>query len=82
MHQNSTLLSACILMLAASALPGVKAQAANDNTAYGILAFSDEQSSLTNNVVTFDIVSDAEPVFQRAVAFYVTSTAGAYGDGY
>lgn len=69
MHQNSTLLSACILMLAASALPGVKAQAANDNTAYGILAFSDEQSSLTNNVVTFDIVSDAEPVFQRAVAF-------------
>ena len=82
MHQNSTLLSACILMLAASALPGVKAQAANDNTAYGILAFSDEQSSLTNNVVTFDIVSDAEPVFQRAVAFYDTSTAGAYGDGY
>lgn len=82
MHQNSTLLSACILMLAASALPGVKAQAANDNTAYGILAFSDEQSSMTNNVVTFDLVSDAEPVFQRAVAFYDTSTAGAYGGGY
>ena len=82
MHQNSTLLSASILMLAASALPVVKAQAANDNTAYGILAFSAEQSSMTNNVVTFDIVSDAEPVFQRAVAFYDTSTAGAYGGGY
>lgn len=48
MHQNSTLLSASILMLAASALPVVKAQAANDNTAYGILAFSAEQSSMTN----------------------------------
>ena len=82
MHQNSTLLSASILMLAASALPVVKAQAANDNTAYGILAFSAEQSSMTNNVVTFDLVSDAEPVFKRAVAFYDTSTAGAYGDGY
>lgn len=69
-------------MLAASVLPGVKAQAANDNTAYGILAFSAEQSSLTNNVVTFDLVSDAEPVFKRAVAFYDTSTAGAYGGGY
>lgn len=82
MHQNSKLLSAGILMLAASVLPGVKAEAANDNTAYGILAFSDEQSGLTNNVVTFDLVSDAEPVFKRAVAFYDTSTAGAYGDGY
>lgn len=82
MHQNSTLLSASILMLAASALPVVKAQAANDNTAYRILAFSAEQSSMTNNVVTFDLVSDAEPVFKRAVAFYDTSTAGAYGDGY
>lgn len=57
------------------------AEAAIDNTAYGILAFSSEQSSLTNNIVSFDLKSDSEPVFRRAVGFYDTSTAGAFGNG-
>ncbi len=52
--------------------------AAIDNAAYGILAFSDEQSRLTNNIVRFDLVSDKEPVFTGAVAFSETATAGAY----
>lgn len=60
-------------------LHSLTAYAAIDNTAYGILAFSQDQYKLTNNVVTFDLVSDTEPVFQTAVGFSRTSTAGAYG---
>lgn len=77
-----TVVGGGIILLLASVLPGATVQAANDNKAYGILAFSAEQPSLANNVVTFDLVSDTEPVFNRAVGFYDTSTAGAYGGGY
>lgn len=35
---------------------------------------------MTNNIVAFDLESDTEPTFRRAVGYYKTSTAGAYGD--
>lgn len=56
------------------------ADAAIDNTAYGILAFSNDQPALTNSIVRFDLVSDQEPTFARAVSFSTTSTAGAFAN--
>ena len=35
---------------------------------------------MTNNIVAFDLECDTEPTFRRAVGYYETSTAGAYGD--
>lgn len=35
---------------------------------------------MTNNIVAFDLECDTEPTFRRAVGYYKTSTAGAYGD--
>lgn len=72
-------LTAVILFLT-SVIYGADARAAINNTAYGILAFSSDQSAMTNNIVTFDLESDIEPTFRRAVGYYETSTAGAYGD--
>lgn len=72
-------LTAVILFLT-SVIYGADAGAAINNTAYGILAFSSDQSAMTNNIVTFDLESDIEPTFRRAVGYYETSTAGAYGD--
>ncbi|MDE7376810.1 MAG: carboxypeptidase regulatory-like domain-containing protein, partial [Muribaculaceae bacterium] len=65
-----------------SVCSGFSAKAAIDNTAYGILAFSADQYRLTNNVVTFDLLNDSEPVFATAVGFAETSTAGAYGGNF
>lgn len=71
-----------LILSSAVAASAMTATAAIDNKAYGILAFSDDQYRLANNVVTFDLVSDSEPVFTTAVAFAETSTAGAYGNNY
>lgn len=77
------MMSRCGLALFASLAIGYgQSLAADDNTAYGILAFSDDQYRLTNNIVTFDLISDSEPTFTTAVAFGQTSTAGAYGGRY
>lgn len=69
-----------VILFLTSVVFGADAGAAINNTAYGILAFSSGQSAMTNNIVAFDLESDTEPTFRRAVGYYKTSTAGAYGD--
>ncbi|MDE6417778.1 MAG: carboxypeptidase regulatory-like domain-containing protein, partial [Duncaniella sp.] len=75
MNNFAKMLSCGALMLAS----GLSVSAAIDNKAYGILAFSEDQYKMANHVVTFDLLSEAEPVFKTAVPFSQTSTAGAYG---
>ena len=81
MFNLSKMLVGRLLLCSAMAASAITATAAIDNKAYGILAFSNDQYRLANNVVTFDLVSDSEPVFTTAVAFAETSTAGAYANG-
>lgn len=69
-----------VILFLTSVVFGADAGAAINNTAYGILAFSSGQSAMTNNIVAFDLECDTEPTFRRAVGYYETSTAGAYGD--
>lgn len=66
------------LMLLSALLTGAgRAYAAIDNTAYGILAFSDGQPGLIDNIVRFDLVSQEEPTFTTVAYFGETATAGA-----
>ena len=64
-----------VILFLTSVVFGADAGAAINNTAYGILAFSSGQSAMTNNIVAFDLESDTEPTFRRAVGYYKTSTA-------
>lgn len=50
-------------------------------TVVGILAFSDEQPGLANQIVSFPIEGDGTPYYTSMVGFPTTSTAGAYADG-
>ncbi|MDE6541518.1 MAG: carboxypeptidase regulatory-like domain-containing protein [Muribaculaceae bacterium] len=54
--------------------------AAEDTQAYGMLAFTADQYSLTNHLVTFPLYGDGNAVYTSAIPFYQTSTAGAYTD--
>lgn len=58
----------------------VLAMEESDKQVYGMLAFSQDQYSLTNSLVSFPLYGDGNPVYTSVVPFGSTSTAGAYAD--
>ncbi|MDE6207296.1 MAG: carboxypeptidase regulatory-like domain-containing protein [Muribaculaceae bacterium] len=74
---NCFLKGAALFLL--TLLPTAHLQAAEDGTAYAILAFSENAPRQLNHIVSFSYVGEEAATYTTVVPYTTTSTAGAYG---